>query len=141
MRPLANFDVLGAFLVTGGMLLLVYALVKAPDVGWGTTRTIAELAGAGAMLAAFVVERIAREKPAAAAVDPPCQGSSRCGRDADAGRCAGFLSMFFFLTLYMQTVLGYSPIQTGLAYLPLTAASSSRPASRRSCSRGPARSP
>src|SRR6266487_386176 len=39
---LANFDALGGFLVTGGMLLLVYALVKAPDVGWGTTRTIAE---------------------------------------------------------------------------------------------------
>src|SRR5213596_3657621 len=49
---LANFDALGAALVTGGMLLLVYALVKAPDVGWGTARTIAELAVAGATLAA-----------------------------------------------------------------------------------------
>src|ERR687887_1148706 len=51
---LASFDALGAFLVTAGMLLLVYALVKAPDVGWGATRTIAELAGAAAILAAFV---------------------------------------------------------------------------------------
>src|SRR5438876_585156 len=51
---LANFDALGASLVTGGMLLLVYALVKAPDVGWGATRTIAELAVAGVTLAAFV---------------------------------------------------------------------------------------
>ena len=41
---LAGFDALGAFLVTGGMLLLVYALVKAPDIGWGTTRTVVELA-------------------------------------------------------------------------------------------------
>src|SRR5205085_5470394 len=54
-RPhLANFDVLGAVLATGGMLLLVYALVKAPTVGWGQARTIAELAGSVALLAAFV---------------------------------------------------------------------------------------
>ena len=46
---------------------------------------------------------------------------------------AGFFAMFFFLTLYMQNVLGYSPIQTGAAYLPLTGGSSSPPASRRSC--------
>jgi hypothetical protein len=49
------FDALGAILATGGMLLLVYALVKAPTVGWGTSRTIGELAGALAVLAAFVV--------------------------------------------------------------------------------------
>src|SRR6476469_1323154 len=52
---LASFDALGALLVTGGMLLLVYALVKAPDVGWSTTRTIAELAGAVVILGAFVI--------------------------------------------------------------------------------------
>src|SRR5258705_5805101 len=52
---LQNFDVLGATLVTGGMLLLVYTLVKAPGVGWGTTRTIGLLAGAIALLVAFVI--------------------------------------------------------------------------------------
>src|SRR6516165_2125884 len=46
---LRNFDLLGTVLATSGMLLLVYALVKAPDIGWGTTRTIAELAGALAL--------------------------------------------------------------------------------------------
>src|SRR5256714_4460894 len=51
---LQNFDALGAVLATGGMLLLVYALVKAPTVGWGQARTIAELAGAVVLLAAFV---------------------------------------------------------------------------------------
>jgi hypothetical protein len=45
-----NFDALGAVLGTVGMLLLIYALVKAPDVGWGTARTIGELAGATALL-------------------------------------------------------------------------------------------
>src|SRR5690349_7152014 len=48
--PLEDFDTLGAVLVTAAMLLLVYTLVKAPDVGWGTTRTLAGFAGAGAML-------------------------------------------------------------------------------------------
>jgi MFS family permease len=60
---LASFDALGALLVTGGMLLLVYALVKAPDVGWGATRTIAELAVAGATLVAFVVNELRVANP------------------------------------------------------------------------------
>jgi hypothetical protein len=55
---LASFDAFGAILVTGGMLLLVYALVKAPDVGWGSTRTVAELAGAAAILVAFVANEL-----------------------------------------------------------------------------------
>ncbi len=50
----AGFDVVGAVLATGGMLLLVYALVRAPDVGWGAARTVGELAGAMALLGAFV---------------------------------------------------------------------------------------
>ena len=100
------------------MLLLVYALVKAPDVGWGTTRTIAELTGAGAMLAAFVANELRARKPL---VPMSISASgSRAGRDAMLA-LAGFFSMFFFLTLYMQTVLHYSPIQTGTAYLPLNA--------------------
>jgi MFS family permease len=54
---LASFDAFGAILVTGGMLLL-YALAKAPDVGWGSTRTVAELAGAAAILVAFVANEL-----------------------------------------------------------------------------------
>src|SRR4051794_23404323 len=50
---LADFDVLGTILATAGMLLLVFTLVKAPDQGWGATRTVAELAGAFALLGAF----------------------------------------------------------------------------------------
>jgi EmrB/QacA subfamily drug resistance transporter len=116
---LANFDALGAFLVTGGMLLLVYALVKAPDVGWGATRTIAELAVAGVMLAAFVANELRVANPLVPMSILRVKGVAA----ADATQMvalAGFLPMFFFLTLYMQTVLHYSPIQTGIAYLPLT---------------------
>src|SRR6266508_2397876 len=116
---LANFDALGAFLVTGGMLLLVYALVKAPDVGWGATRTIAELAVAGLTLAAFVANELRTANPLVPMSILRVKGVAA----ADATQMvalAGFLPMFFFLTLYMQTVLHYSPIQTGIAYLPLT---------------------
>jgi EmrB/QacA subfamily drug resistance transporter len=116
---LASFDALGAVLVTGGMLLLVYTLVKAPDVGWGATRTIAGLAVAGLTLAAFVVNELRVANPLVPMSILRVKGVAV----ADATQLvavAGFLPMFFFLTLYMQTVLGYSPIQTGLAYLPLT---------------------
>jgi EmrB/QacA subfamily drug resistance transporter len=117
---LANFDALGAFLVTGGMLLLVYALVKAPDVGWGATRTIAEIAVAGVTLAAFVANELRVRNPLIPMSILRVKGVAA----ADATQMvalAGFLPMFFFLTLYMQTaVLHYSPIQTGIAYLPLT---------------------
>jgi predicted MFS family arabinose efflux permease len=116
---LGNFDALGAVLVTGGMLLLVYSLVKAPDVGWGATRTIAGLAVAGLTLVAFVLNELRVANPLVPMSILRVKGVAV----ADATQMvavAGFVPMFFFLTLYMQTVLGYSPIQTGLAYLPLT---------------------
>lgn len=116
---LANFDALGAILVTGGMLLLVYALVKAPDVGWGTGRTIAELAGAVVVLVAFVVNELRVANP----LIPLSILRVRGVAVADATQLVasgGFVPMFFFLTLYMQGVLHYSPMQTGVAYLPLT---------------------
>jgi EmrB/QacA subfamily drug resistance transporter len=116
---LANFDVRGALLVTGGMLLLVYGLVKAPDVGWGATQTIAALAAAAVTLAAFVLNELRTANPLVPLSIFRVEGLAA----ADATQLlfgAGFIAMFFFLTLYMQTVLGYSPIQAGAAYLPLT---------------------
>src|SRR6266508_23855 len=62
---LHNFDLRGAVLATGGMLLLVYALVTAPTVGWGNAGTIGELAGALALLAAFVVNELRHRNPLA----------------------------------------------------------------------------
>jgi EmrB/QacA subfamily drug resistance transporter len=114
-----NVDQRGAFLVTGGMLLLVYTLVKAPDVGWGNARTIGGLALSAALLAAFVVNELRVPNPLVPLSILRVRGIAV----ADATQMvmvAGLLPMFFFLTLYMQTVLGYSPIQTGVAYLPLT---------------------
>ena len=118
-RPrLENFDLLGALLATGGMLLLVYSLVEAPTVGWGASRTIAGLAGAALLLAAFVVNELRQRNPLAPLSIFRINGLGF----ADVTQLiafAGFLAMFFFLTLYMQDVLGFSPMQTGLAYLPL----------------------
>src|SRR5207248_11796334 len=60
---LADFDILGAILATGGMLLLVFTLVKAPLQGWGATRTVAELAGAVVLLLAFVLNERRTRNP------------------------------------------------------------------------------
>jgi EmrB/QacA subfamily drug resistance transporter len=117
--PLANFDTRGALLATGGMLLLVYALVEAPDRGWGAARTIGELGTALALLAVFVVNEQRRSVP----LMPLSIFRIRGLAAANATQLiaiAAFYAMFFFITLYMQNVLGYSQIQAGSAYLPVT---------------------
>jgi len=115
---LRNFDLLGAVLVTGGMLLLVYALVKASTIGWGNARTIGELAGAVALLLGFVINELHHRNPLAPLSVLRINGLGY-SNITQLTAIAGFLAMFFFLTLYMQNVLHYSPIQTGLSYLPL----------------------
>jgi EmrB/QacA subfamily drug resistance transporter len=113
-----HFDVAGAFTVTAGLSLFVYALVDAENAGWGSGRTIGLLAVAVALLLAFVfVERRSRA--------PLVPFSIFRIRTITGANVVGILtgaslfSMFFFISLYMQQVLGYSPIKTGLSYLPL----------------------
>ncbi|HYJ67885.1 MAG TPA: MFS transporter [Nocardioidaceae bacterium] len=118
--PLVNFDIVGTILATGGMLLLVYALVQAPDQGWGSGRTIGELAGAFALLVAFVVNEQRSKNPLVPLSIFRIRGLGAADVTMLIG-AAGVISMFFFLTLYMQNVLGYSPLETGAAYLPFTA--------------------
>jgi MFS family permease len=115
-----RFDLTGAFLVTGGMLLGLHGLIEAPDRGWGTARTIGELVTAGLLLAAFVVNEMRVAQP----LFPLTLLRVRGIAAADLIQLAafgGFTGSFFFLTLYMQNVLGFSPIQGGSAYLPVTA--------------------
>ena len=114
----ADFDFPGAAAATGGMLLLVFALVKAPDQGWGSARTIAELVAAAVILAAFTLNELRSRNP----LLPMSIFRVRGLAAADATQFiafAGFTTMFFFVTLYMQNVLRYSPVKAGLAYLPL----------------------
>jgi EmrB/QacA subfamily drug resistance transporter len=119
-RPrLANFDVLGALLATSAMLLLIYAIINAPNVGWGKTRTIAELAGAAALFAAFAVNEARQPNPLFPFSILRINGLAAADL-TQVIAMAGFYAMFFFLTLYIQNVLGYSRIQAGAAYIPTT---------------------
>jgi len=117
-RRLTNFDALGALLVTGGMLLLVYALVRAPIEGWGSAQTVGLLAAAAATLAGFVVNERRQPAPLAPLSIFRINGLGYANV-TQLVAFAGFLALFFYVTLYMQNVLGYSAVQTGLAYLPL----------------------
>jgi EmrB/QacA subfamily drug resistance transporter len=118
-RRAANLDLGGAVLVTSGMLLLIYTIIKAPDVGWSETRTIAGLAGAGVILAMFAAYELRQSSP----LFPFSILRIRGLAAADITQVvamAGFYSMFFFITLYMQNVLHFSKIGAGAAYLPAT---------------------
>jgi EmrB/QacA subfamily drug resistance transporter len=110
------FDLLGATLVTGGLSLLVYALVQTVDHSWTAPRTIGMFAGAAVLLAGFT----ATEARAAAPLMPLRLFRNRSlsgGNVVGLMLGASIFSMFFLLTLYMQQVLGYSPLKTGIGYL------------------------
>src|SRR5204862_7162299 len=94
-RRLVNFDAAGALLVTAGMLLLVYALVRAPSVGWGSARTIGALVGAAAVLAAFVVNVRRQREPLAPLSIFRINGLG-FANVTQLVAFAGFLALFFF---------------------------------------------
>jgi EmrB/QacA subfamily drug resistance transporter len=113
-----NFDAAGAVSVTAGLSVLVYALVDATEAGWGSTQTLGLLALSAALLAAFVAIELRSRAP----LVPfrifrlrTLTGANVVGLLVGAS----LFSMFFFITLYMQQVLGYSAIKAGLSYLPL----------------------
>jgi EmrB/QacA subfamily drug resistance transporter len=113
------FDFAGAVTVTGGLVVLVYAIVKAQSFGWGSSRTIGLIAVALVLLAAFVaVER--------RSVAPLVRLSIFRVRTLAVANgvlllvASGMFGMFFFASLYVQEILGYSPLHAGLAFLPVT---------------------
>jgi EmrB/QacA subfamily drug resistance transporter len=114
------FDSQGAVLVTGGMLLLVYSLVRAPVVGWGSAQTVATLCGSALLLAAFVVNELRSRHPLLPLAILRVKGLVAADLTQLIAFC-GFFSMFFYATLYMQEVLHYGPLKAGVAYLPITA--------------------
>ncbi len=111
-----SYDPLGAVLATSGLMLLVYAISEAPDVGWGTVRTIGLVAVAAALLAAFIVVELRHRAP----LVPLDIFRNRL---LSAANFVGFLHAgaifghFLLLTLYMQQVLGLSSLQTGVGFL------------------------
>ncbi len=112
------FDFAGAVSVTAAISLFVYGLVEAPNAGWGSAQTIGLLAAAAALLATFV----AIERRSASPLVPFSIFRIRTLTGANVVGIltgASLFSMFFFISLYMQNVLGYSAIKAGLSYLPL----------------------
>ncbi|MDX6341896.1 MAG: hypothetical protein QOH87_2034 [Trebonia sp.] len=120
-RVPGRFDLAGAITSVAGVGALVYAFIRAASNGWGDSVTIASFGAAAVLLAAF----LAIETRAAEPITP-------LRLFADAGRSgsfvarlllvAGMFGMFFFLTQFLQDVLGFSPIQAGIAFLPMTVA-------------------
>jgi EmrB/QacA subfamily drug resistance transporter len=116
-----TFDFAGAASITSGLMLLVYALTRATQHGWATGTTIGLLAASGALIAAFFAIELRSKAPLLPL------GIFRL-RTLSASNASGLLmggaifSQFFLLTLYMQQVLHYSAIQTGVAYIALTLA-------------------
>src|SRR4051812_38480571 len=114
-----HFDVPGAVSITGGLMLLVYAMTRAVQHGWGTTETIALLAASAALIVAFVGIEMRSQAP----LLPMRMFRSRTLSGSNlAGLLMGaaVFSQFFLLTLYMQQVLDYSALETGVAYVALT---------------------
>jgi EmrB/QacA subfamily drug resistance transporter len=111
-----TYDPLGAVTVTSSLVLLVYAISKAPDVGWGSARTILLLVASAVLMAGFLVWETHERQPLMPL------GIFRI-RTVAGANVVGFLlaavvfSNFFVLTLYVQQVLGWSALRTGVTFL------------------------
>ncbi len=113
-----HFDLAGALTITLGLSAFVFALLDAETAGWGSAQTIGTIAGSLILLAAFV----AIEQRSKAPLVPFSIFRVRTITGANVVGIlvgASLFSMFYFISLYMQQVLGYSPIKAGLSYLPL----------------------
>jgi EmrB/QacA subfamily drug resistance transporter len=117
-----RYDPFGAVTVTAGLVLLVYGISQAPRYGWGATRTVAVLAAAAVLLAAFLAIERRSESPLL-----PLRVFRL--RTLAASNAAGlllggsFYAFIFIGTLYMQQVLGYSPLKGGFTWLTSSLAS------------------
>jgi EmrB/QacA subfamily drug resistance transporter len=120
-RVVARLDLAGAITGTLGVASLVYAFLRASTGGWGDSLTLGAFAAAAVLLAAFVVIELRTNQP----IMP-------LRLFADRNRAGGYLTMLlvpatvfdiiYFLTQFLQDVLGYSPLRTGFAFLPMTVA-------------------
>jgi len=114
-----HIDRIGQATLTGGLFLLVLALVRGNQEGWGSTRIVAELVGAGVFLALFVLTESQVEQPMLPLGlfrRPEFSGAQIAAFTVSAS----FFALFLYITLYLQEVLRLSPIDAGLVYLPGT---------------------
>ncbi len=114
-----RFDLPGAVTSTAGVAALVYGFIRAASNGWGDQLTIASFVTAAVLLTAFVVT----ETRAAQPITPLRLFASATRSGSFVARLlivAGMFGMFFFLTQYLQVVLGFGPLLAGVAFLPMT---------------------
>ncbi|MCW2800261.1 MAG: transporter [Aeromicrobium sp.] len=114
----SSFDVFGAITITAGLSLLVYTIVDANNSGWGSTKTVSLFIVSFVLIAAFIaIERVWKQPllPFRIFRNRTLTGANLTGVFV----AMSLFSMFFFVSLYMQQVLGYSALKAGLAYLPL----------------------
>ncbi|MEB4613636.1 MFS transporter [Leucobacter sp. M11] len=115
----SSIDIAGAIMVTAGLAAVVYAVVTAPEVGWLTAQTLGVLAGGLALLAVFFVIQAKRKNPLLrlGMLRAPMLGAANGAQLMLGG---AWVSMWFFLNLYLQQVLGASAFWAGAALLPMT---------------------
>ncbi|MBD0338677.1 MAG: MFS transporter [Thermoleophilia bacterium] len=116
----ASYDVAGAVAVTGGLMALVYAIVKAATDGWTSPTTLAFFGLAAVLLVAFVVVELRSAAPLVRLSIFRTRSLTTANLVMFLA-ASGLFAMFFFNTLYIQRVLGYGPLTAGLAFLPFTA--------------------
>jgi EmrB/QacA subfamily drug resistance transporter len=115
-----SYDVGGAVTVTGGLMVLVYAIVGAQSAGWASAKTLGLFALAAALLASFVAIELRAKSPLVRLSIFRVRSLLTANVTMFLAASAIF-AMFFFNTLYLQRVLGYGPLEAGLAFLPFTA--------------------
>jgi len=113
-----NLDLPGAVSITAGLMLLVYGLVKAPSLGW-TSNTSLEFFGLSILLIAFFIFNELSAKHPLVPLNIFKIRNVTGANLAQLPIIAGMFSTFFFITLYAQQVLGYSPVKTGLSFLTI----------------------
>jgi EmrB/QacA subfamily drug resistance transporter len=120
-RQPGHFDLTGAVTSTAGMAALVYAFIEAVSDGWGGATTLGSLAAAVVLLGAFVFNEMRARQP----ITPLRLFASASRSGSLLARLllvAGMFGMFFFLTQFVQEVLGFSPLRAAAAFLPMTLA-------------------
>jgi EmrB/QacA subfamily drug resistance transporter len=118
-RRAARYDVAGALTSTAGMVALVYGFIRAAQEGWSDSVTIAAFVAAAVLLGVFLAVESRTSQP----ITPlhMFRNRNRSGSyGIMLGVAASLFGMFFFLTLFVQEVLGYSPLKAGLAFLPVS---------------------
>jgi EmrB/QacA subfamily drug resistance transporter len=114
-----RIDLAGQLTLIGGLFLLVLGLLRGNESGWGSAGIIAALAGAAVLLVAFVIIE-ARSREPMLPLQKMKERRFAGAQIAVFAISASFFAIFLYVTLYLQTVLGMSPIETGLVYLPGT---------------------